>query len=63
MTFPNIFSLFKRAESQKNDFSSFFRETSPEKQKRVLEEVVRKANLDQKKMVEQYKELQSKAAR
>lgn len=63
MIFPNIFSLFKRTESRKNDFSTFFRETPPEKQKKVLEEVVRKANLDQKKMVEQYKELQSKTAR
>lgn len=62
MTFPNIFSLFKRTESSKNDFSAFFRET-PEKQKQVLEEVVRKANLDQKKIVEQYKELQSKTTR
>ena len=63
MTFPNIFSIFKRSESQKNDFSAFFREAPAEKQKQVLEEVVRKANHDQKKIVEQYRKLQSKTAR
>ena len=62
----NIFQRFhlsKPASSKKSDFSAFFRETSPEDQKRILKGVVRKANEDQKKIVEQYRDLQAKTTR
>lgn len=62
MNFPKISSLFKkRSVPTKSDFSTFFRETPLEEQKRVLLEVVRKANHDQREMVEQYRKLQQKS--
>lgn len=57
------FLRLKRSSADVNDFSAFIRDASVEEKKRVLEGVVRKANEDQRKMVEQYKKMQAKTAR
>ena len=61
MFLPKFFSTFMNSDPQKNDFSGFFRETPIEEQKKILEKVVRKANQDQKKIVEEYRKLNQKA--
>lgn len=55
MYFSNIFARFIRSSPQKSDFSVFFHEASLEEQKRRLEGVVKKANDDQKKIVDEYR--------
>ena len=40
-----------------NDFSAFFRESTKEERTRVLEDIVKKANQDQKDLVEQYRKI------
>jgi hypothetical protein len=47
---------------KKKDFSSFFRNASQEEQKRMLEDVARKANQDQRDLVKQYEQANQKAA-
>ncbi|MEK7606944.1 MAG: hypothetical protein AAB444_02015 [Patescibacteria group bacterium] len=42
------------------DFSSFFNHASPEERRKVLEGVVRKANQDQRELVEQYEQAHKK---
>jgi len=50
-------------DTDKNDFSAFIRDASVEEKKRVLKEAVRKANEDQRKIVEQYHQMQAKSTR
>ena len=45
---------------QKKDFSSFFNNASPEEKRKLMEEVIRKANQDQRDLVEQYEASQLK---
>ncbi|MGI0134733.1 MAG: hypothetical protein ACREBW_07245 [Candidatus Micrarchaeaceae archaeon] len=40
-----------------DEFSRFFRETSPEEQKKVLGEAVRKSTEDQRRLIEEYDRL------
>ena len=47
---------------EKKDFSSFFNHASPEEKRKVLEDVVRKANKDQRDLVEQYEQAKQKTA-
>lgn len=47
---------------EKKDFSWFFNHASPEEKRKVLEGVVRKANKDQRDLVEQYEKSHSKSA-
>lgn len=54
-------SLFAPKQEKKN-FSSFFRHASPEEQKRLMEDVARKANQDQSDLVKQYEQSNPKAA-
>jgi len=54
-------SLFAPKQKKKN-FSSFFRHASPEEQKRLMEDVARKANQDQRELVEQYHQANQKPA-
>jgi hypothetical protein len=52
-----IKNLFTSSHKQKKpDFSSLFNGGSPEERRRVLEEVARKANQDQRDLVEQYEQ-------
>lgn len=41
-------------EPRENDFSAFFLHKSDEEQKRLLERVVRKANADQRAILDEY---------
>ena len=41
-------------ESRETDFSAFFRHKSDEEQRRLLEKVVRKANADQRAILDEY---------
>ncbi len=52
----NLFT-FKQ---QKQDFSSLFNDASPEDRRKVLEDVARKANQDQRDLVEQYHQAHQK---
>lgn len=56
-------NLFKRHEEAKRPgrFSDFFQHASDEEKRKVIEEAARRANEDQRKLVEQY-EAQKKAA-
>lgn len=47
-----VFCHKKQIPPRKSDFSAFFNDTTPEERKKVLEDVVQKANQDQKKMVD-----------
>lgn len=47
---------------QKQDFSSLFNDASPEERRKVLEEVARKANQDQRDLVKQYEQANQKPA-
>jgi hypothetical protein len=55
-------ALFAPHKQEKNNFSSFFRHASPEEQKRLMEDVARKANQDQRDLVQQYKQTSQKPA-
>jgi hypothetical protein len=44
------------------NFSYFFRDASPEEQKRLMEDVARKANQNQRELVEQYHQANQKPA-
>lgn len=47
---------------EKKDFSSFFRNASQEEKTKMMEDVARKANQDQRDLVEQYEQAHQKAA-
>ena len=55
-------ALFTPHKQEKKNFSSFFRHASPEEQKRLMEDVARKANQDQRELVEQYHQTHQKPA-
>ncbi len=48
---------FKTPTVQKSDFSAFFYDASAAEQKKVLMKVIKKANEDQRKVVEKYNKL------
>lgn len=51
------FHLFNKRNTQtKTDFSDFFYTASARKKKKLMTEVVRQANNDQKKLIKQYEE-------
>lgn len=52
-------NLFRRrtAKSANNDFSAFFRDASEAEQKEVLLRVIKKANEEQRKVIQKYNEL------
>ncbi len=53
-------SLFAEKNKPKTEFSTFFTEASSREKKQVLTEVVRKANQDQKDLIERYHQLKTK---
>lgn len=53
-----IFNVFTKKE--KKTFSGFFREATLEDKKKLLEEVVRKANQDQRDIIKRYDRIQTK---
>ncbi|MDP2837784.1 MAG: hypothetical protein Q8O53_00705 [Candidatus Moranbacteria bacterium] len=55
-----IFGI-KPAQKRKSDFSAFFYDASEEEQKDVLMRVMKKANADQRKVIEKYDEQLSHA--
>ena len=57
----NIFDRFLRKKTAKPSFDSFFHDTSPKEQERILREVMRKAGEDQRQVIEQYNRLHPKA--
>ena len=52
-----ILNRFFKEKYKKNDFSSFFNDASSREKKKLFKEVVRKANEDQKTLVEEYKKV------
>lgn len=55
--------LFGRGkEEPKTDFSAFFHDASSRDKKKLLKEVVREANKDQRELVEKYRKLETKTA-
>lgn len=52
---------FKPAQKQKSDFSAFFYDASEQEQKEVLMRVIKKANEDQRKIIQKYDEQLSRA--
>ena len=55
-------NLFTSQKQGKRDFSSLFTDASPEERRKVLEDVARKANQDQRELVEQYEQAHQKPA-
>ncbi len=53
-------AVFSPHKEEKKNFSSFFRHASPEDQKRLMEDVARKANQDQRELVEAYHQANQK---
>lgn len=58
--FKRIFG-FKSAQKSKSDFSAFFYDASAQEQEKVLMRVIKKANEDQRKIIEKYDEQLSHA--
>jgi hypothetical protein len=56
--FKALFTL----KQEKKDFSSFFNHASTEDQKRLMEDVARKANQDQLDLVKQYEQAHQKSS-
>ena len=54
--------LFSTKREKKRDFSSFFRDASSEEQTWLLKDVARKANQDQRVLLEQYNKTHQKTA-
>ncbi|MBP6033998.1 MAG: hypothetical protein KA537_00805 [Candidatus Moranbacteria bacterium] len=52
--FIKRFFGFKSSKEKKSDFSAFFHDASAEEQKEVLMRVIKKANEDQRKVIEKY---------
>jgi hypothetical protein len=52
---------FSRKKQTKPSFDSFFHDTPPKEQERILKEVMRKAGEDQRQVIEQYNRLHPKA--
>jgi hypothetical protein len=57
-----ILNLFSRQKEMERDFSTFFRKASKAEKEKVLIDIVRKANQDQREMVERYNRINAKAA-
>jgi len=55
-----FYKIFNSAAAkQESDFSSFFLNASSGEKKKLLKEVVREANSDQKKLVDNYRKIYS----
>lgn len=54
--------LFSTKREKKRDFSSFFRNASSEEQTKLLKDVARKANQDQRAVLDQYNKAHQKTA-
>ncbi len=52
ITFPK--SIFKGKDEPKNDFSDFFHNASSREKKKLILDVVRQANEDQREILRQY---------
>lgn len=60
MTFiDGIRRFFGGTDAQTSDFSQFFREAPPAEKKERILKAVRKANEDQRQMVEKYRKLKT----
>ncbi len=57
-----IKSYFCHKREEKKDFSSFFNRASEEEKRKLMEDVARKANEDQRSLIEQYERTNHKAA-
>jgi len=59
------FAAFKKAgkEPEQNDFSEFFTDADSKKKAKIIHEVLREANAEQKKMVDVYRERAETATR
>ncbi|MCX6766939.1 MAG: hypothetical protein NT170_04155 [Candidatus Moranbacteria bacterium] len=55
-------SYFCPKHEEKKDFSSFFSRASVEEKRRLMEDVARKANEDQRNLIERYERTNHKAA-
>jgi len=51
--FNKLFSKGNK-KTEKNDFSAFFRDAKSKEKKRVIMEIVRKSNADQREIIEKY---------
>lgn len=55
-----ILDRFLRKKQKKPSFESFFHDTPPQEQERILKEVMRKAGEDQRRVIEKYDQLHPK---
>ncbi len=58
-----INKILGREVASSNDFSAFFRNASARDKKKLLKDVVREANNDQRAVIEKYERMVSKIAR
>lgn len=58
--FKRIATIFKAKKAPQYDFSDFFRNASDKEKERVLLEAARKANDEQRALVERYRRLHAK---
>ncbi|MDO8598771.1 MAG: hypothetical protein Q7S02_01535 [bacterium] len=56
----NIFQRIIRRPTQKRSFDDFFNNASPKERERLMKEVMRKANEDQRRVIEKYDRLHPK---
>lgn len=54
--------LLAPQKEEKRDFSSFFNRASVEERRKLMEEVTRKANEDQRALLQEYKQVHQKTA-
>lgn len=52
----------RKGRGSDSDFSTFFREAPKEAKEKLLLEVIREANQDQREIVKRYNEMQAKSA-
>ena len=57
-----IKKLFYPQQEEKKDFSSFFNCASEEEKRKLMEDVARKANEDQRNLMERYEQAERKSA-
>lgn len=57
-----LFGFKTRPSETKRDFSSFFNNATDEEKLRLLKEVARKANDDQRALIERYEQARQKTA-
>jgi hypothetical protein len=53
----HFFAKDQNSKAEKSDFSAFFHDASSAEKMRVMKKVIRKANEDQRKVIEKYEKM------